>query len=70
MSTADAFHWFVYGFGNMDTLATAYISAADAPIMNSLMAYLVQLFYGWRLWVLSESRILVAVIVIVCTKLF
>lgn len=54
----------------MDTLATAYISAADAPIMNSLMAYLVQLFYGWRLWVLSESRILVAVIVIVCTKLF
>ncbi|KAF9458912.1 hypothetical protein BDZ94DRAFT_1269418 [Collybia nuda] len=65
LSTADAFHWFVYGFGNMNTLATAYISPIDAPIMNSLMAYMVQLFYGWRLWVLSKSRILVAVIVFI-----
>ncbi|KAF9460302.1 hypothetical protein BDZ94DRAFT_1311674 [Collybia nuda] len=65
LSTADAFHWFAYGFGNMNTLGTAYISAFDAPIMNSFMAFMVQLFYSWRLWILSKSRVLVMVIVIV-----
>ncbi|KAF9460300.1 hypothetical protein BDZ94DRAFT_1311672 [Collybia nuda] len=65
LTTADAFHWFAYGFGNMNILGTAYISPVDAPIMNSFMAYMVQLFYGWRLWILSQSRTLVAVILII-----
>jgi hypothetical protein len=66
LATADTFNWFAYGFGNMEIIATAYISPVDAPMMNSSMAFAVQLFFGWRIWMFSRSRVLIAVIAIVC----
>ena len=66
MASADAFHWLAYGFGNMLMLTSTYISSVDVPILYSIIAFAVQLFFGWRLWILSKSRILCGIIAIVC----
>jgi len=55
LATADAFHWFARGFGNMITLAQPFISAFDAPILDGIMAFAVQSFFCWRIWVLQRS---------------
>lgn len=49
--TSDAFQWFVYGFGNMNTLTKPFTSFVDNPIMDGLIAMVVQLFFCWRIWV-------------------
>lgn len=49
--TSDAFQWFVYGFGNMVTLFKPFTAFIDNPIMDGLIALVVQLFFCWRIWV-------------------
>ena len=55
LATHDAFQWFAYGFGNMITLAMPSTSSIDAPIMDGVLALIVQLFFCWRIYVLSKS---------------
>lgn len=51
MVTNDAFQWFAYGFGNLIMLSKPFTSSVDAPIMDGLVALIVQLFFSWRIWV-------------------
>ena len=51
MVTNDAFQWFAYGFGDMIALSKPFTSSVDAPIMDGLIALIVQLFFSWRIWV-------------------
>ena len=53
MVTNDAFQWFVYGFGNMIELSKPTTSSVDAPMMDGLVAFIVQVFFSWRIWVSS-----------------
>ncbi|KAF5380000.1 hypothetical protein D9615_006250 [Tricholomella constricta] len=55
LGTADAFHWFAKGFGNMVMLSDPYISAFDAPILDGIIAFIVQTFFCWRIYVLQKS---------------
>ncbi|KAF8266054.1 hypothetical protein EI94DRAFT_1734164 [Lactarius quietus] len=50
----DLYYWFVSGFGNMDHLSSPYLSAFDVPIIGSIVSLTVQLFFVYRIWVLSE----------------
>jgi len=57
--------WFASGFGNMISLSKPFFSAIDAPIMDGIIAFVVQLFFCWRIWLLSKSWISAAAIAIV-----
>ncbi|KAJ7162425.1 hypothetical protein C8R46DRAFT_1222541 [Mycena filopes] len=63
--TADAFHWFVYGFGNMNQLDDTFLNSWDVPLLDSVISLVVQIFYCWRIYVLRSSAIFPALIALV-----
>ncbi|KAJ7916668.1 hypothetical protein B0H13DRAFT_2658210 [Mycena leptocephala] len=65
MVTADAFHWFVYGFGNMDRLNDTFLNSWDVPLLDAAISLVVQGFYCWRIHVLRKSFILPILIAMV-----
>lgn len=56
MSGADSFYWFASGFGNMAHLANPYLSPFDTPMIGSLVSLIVQLFFCYRIYVLSKRK--------------
>ncbi|KAG6833997.1 hypothetical protein H0H93_012693, partial [Arthromyces matolae] len=54
-ATADSFHWFGKGYGNLHMLADPYIAPFDAPILDGMIAFTVQTFFCWRIRVLQKS---------------
>ncbi|KAJ7729929.1 hypothetical protein B0H16DRAFT_1775434 [Mycena metata] len=65
MVTADAFHWFVYGFGNMTQLDETFLNSWDVPVIDAVVSLVVQTFYCWRIYFLCKTRVLPALIVAV-----
>jgi len=65
MSVADGFHWFVYGYGNTKKLGEYYLANFDSPIMSSIIAFISQGVYCWRIRHLSRWKISPFVIVFV-----
>ncbi len=65
MTMKDAFHWFVFNFGNYDALLHSGLSGIDAPVMDGIIAIIVQFVYCWRVWVLSKWRVFPAFIALV-----
>ncbi|KAF5349351.1 hypothetical protein D9758_011801 [Tetrapyrgos nigripes] len=63
--TADAFHWFVFGFGNLDQLDDTFLNSWDVPMLDAVISLIVQCFYSWRIYVLTSSWILPGIIVLV-----
>ncbi|KAG5634102.1 hypothetical protein H0H81_003398 [Sphagnurus paluster] len=55
LATANAFHWFAKGFGDMRILSQPYISAFDAPMLDGVIAFVAQSFFCWRIGVLQKS---------------
>jgi len=65
MSVADGFHWFVYGYGNIDKLGEYYLANFDSPIISSIIAFISQGVYCWRIYYLGRSKISAFVIAFV-----
>lgn len=67
LSGADLYYWFVSGFGNMDHLTDPYLSAFDVPMIGSIVSLAVQIFFVYRIWVLSgrTSWVLCSIICLV-----
>ncbi|KAJ7472360.1 hypothetical protein B0H11DRAFT_2282904 [Mycena galericulata] len=63
-ATYDGFQWFVYGWGNIPDLYDEYSSFLNIPILSSIIGAIVQIFFGWRIWTISQSRVTFAVIVL------
>ncbi|KAJ7190448.1 hypothetical protein GGX14DRAFT_483128 [Mycena pura] len=63
-ATYDAFQWFVYGWGDIPTLYGVFTDFLNVPILSSIIGSIVQIFFGWRIWVISQSRITFAVVVL------
>ncbi|KAF8529965.1 hypothetical protein JB92DRAFT_2695155, partial [Gautieria morchelliformis] len=55
-ATYDAFQWFVYGWGSIDALYNTYTGYLNVPILSSIVGAIVQIFFGWRIWVFSKSN--------------
>ena len=53
LTGADLYYWFVSGFGNLEHLTSPYLSAWDVPIIGFTISATVQLFFVYRIWVLS-----------------
>ncbi|KAH9053820.1 hypothetical protein EDB87DRAFT_1689830 [Lactarius vividus] len=59
LTGVDLYYWFVSSFGNLDHL-TVHLSGFDVPIIGSVVSLTVQVFFVYRIWVLSgrSSRFL------------
>ncbi|TFK39302.1 hypothetical protein BDQ12DRAFT_587558, partial [Crucibulum laeve] len=60
--THDAFHALVIGFGNLDCLTRTNFTWLTAGVMAGLIACIVQIFYAYRIYVFSKSKIMAAFI--------
>jgi hypothetical protein len=69
MVTADAFHWFVYGFSNPIQLDEPFLNSWDVPVLDSVISLVVQVFYCWRIYVLRKGVVIPVLILIVCPSL-
>jgi hypothetical protein len=56
LSGADVFYWFASGYGDLNRLDTPFASAFDVPIIESMVSAMVQCFYAYRVWVLSNKQ--------------
>ena len=56
LSGADLYYWFAAGFGDMNHLDRSFLSAFDVPFIESLVSAIVQFFYAYRVWVLSNRK--------------
>ncbi|KAJ7820703.1 hypothetical protein B0H14DRAFT_3147033 [Mycena olivaceomarginata] len=65
MVTADAFHWFVYGFGNMAQLDQTFLNSWDVPVLDAIISLVVQAFYCWRIYFLRKTFIIPVLILLV-----
>jgi hypothetical protein len=65
MVTADAFHWFVYGFGNMNQLDNVFLNSWDVPFLDAVIALIAQIFYCWRIYFLRKSFVFPVLIALV-----
>ncbi|KAF5347514.1 hypothetical protein D9758_014511 [Tetrapyrgos nigripes] len=63
-ATYDAAQWFGYGWGNEDALNGLYSSYLNVPIFTSTIGAAVQIFFGWRIFTLSQSRALFGFVIL------
>ncbi|PBK82338.1 hypothetical protein ARMGADRAFT_1038666 [Armillaria gallica] len=63
----DVFATFGYGFGDMDALTAEHLYWFTIPIMSAVAAGVGQVFYAYRIFVLSKSQIIP--IFIICISL-
>ena len=56
MSGADLYYRFASGFGDMSRLANPYISAFEVPLIGAVVSVVVQYFFSYRVWVLSDKK--------------
>ncbi|KAK0454285.1 hypothetical protein EV421DRAFT_408663 [Armillaria borealis] len=54
--TYNAFATFGYGFGDIDALTAIYSGWLTVPIMSGIVACVGQVFYAYRIFILSRSR--------------
>lgn len=56
LATWDAYHWFCAGWGRIQVLNDPLASPYDSPLLDGLVGMFVQLFFCWRIRVLSKSN--------------
>ncbi|ESK86404.1 hypothetical protein Moror_4955 [Moniliophthora roreri MCA 2997] len=56
LSTRDAFLYFGYGWGNMNILNEVGLFWFSIPIVTGIVSCIVQLFFAWRIWIISCQR--------------
>ncbi|KAJ7118801.1 hypothetical protein C8R44DRAFT_789321 [Mycena epipterygia] len=70
MTTADAFHWFVYGFGDIENLDTTFLNPWDMVMLDTIIGFIVQLFYCWRIYVLRKTLAIPVIISLISITAF
>jgi len=56
LNGADLYYWFASGFGNLKHLASPYAGVFDVPMVGTLVSLIVQFFFMYRIWVLSNKK--------------
>ncbi|KAF8876178.1 hypothetical protein BD779DRAFT_1677927 [Infundibulicybe gibba] len=63
--THDAFTTFARDFGNVPSLNVAHLEGLSTPMLSGIVSCAVQLFFTYRIFILSKSRWLASVICLV-----
>ncbi|KAI9457790.1 hypothetical protein BJY52DRAFT_455361 [Lactarius psammicola] len=56
LSGADAYYWFVTGFGDVERLRNSHFGPIDIPIMNGVTSLIVQGYFCYRIWIIMNRR--------------
>lgn len=56
LNGADLFYWFAAGYGDLTHLTSPFASSYDVPTIEAIVSVIVQFFYAYRVWVLSNKR--------------
>ncbi|KAG7090569.1 hypothetical protein E1B28_009676 [Marasmius oreades] len=70
MITWDAFQYFAFGFGDASVLSQENLVWFDGCIMDGAVAFVVQTYYAHRIHLLSKSKVLMGVIVLMALVQF
>ncbi|KAF8139290.1 hypothetical protein K438DRAFT_1996149 [Mycena galopus ATCC 62051] len=70
MMTADAFHWFVYGFDSLIASDQPFLNSWDVPVLDSIIALIVQAFYCWRIYILRKGFVIPLAVLLVSLTQF
>jgi hypothetical protein len=65
LTTHNAWHFLARGWGDPSVLERPGWSWIAVPLLSGIVSGSVQLFFAWRIWVLSRNWLLVSVIVLV-----
>ncbi|PPR05264.1 hypothetical protein CVT26_012411 [Gymnopilus dilepis] len=69
MTAADLCFWFSTGFGDMNTLNRVNLTPFDTPLLCSIIAWVVQCFYAFRVYMLRASLVWVSVLIVLAYTL-
>ncbi|KAJ7057837.1 hypothetical protein C8F01DRAFT_325074 [Mycena amicta] len=65
LNAADAYFWFASGFGNLIQLGSAHISPFYTPILGSIIALVIQLFFCYRIWIIKSAALPLSAVIAV-----
>ncbi|KAH9060357.1 hypothetical protein EDB83DRAFT_910527 [Lactarius deliciosus] len=54
LTGADIYYWFVSGFGNVERLGNSHFFPVDVPIIGTIISFIVQGYFCYRIWVLNK----------------
>ncbi len=60
---ADVYHWYAAGYGNLEMLNDVNFSPFDTPMLGAIIAFIVQLFFSYRIWSLKKSYLPISVVI-------
>ena len=66
LTGADIYYWFISGFGNFERLYSSHYGPIDIPIMISVISLMIQMYFCYRIWILTRNVWLCTVIAVVC----
>ncbi|KAJ7755373.1 hypothetical protein DFH07DRAFT_492788 [Mycena maculata] len=61
LNAADAFFWYGSGFGNLIQFTKAHISPFYTPILGSVIALIIQLFFCYRIWIIKSQALYLSI---------
>ena len=65
LTGADVYYWFIEGFGDIERLFNAHYTPIDIALMGSVISFMVQTYFCYRIWALTRNVWLCAVIAVV-----
>ncbi|KAH9989100.1 hypothetical protein BJV74DRAFT_458845 [Russula compacta] len=65
LTGADAYYWFMAGFGNMERLRNSNFGGIDNPLMDAIISLVVQVFFCYRIWTLSDRTLWLPLLIVV-----
>ncbi|KAH8997932.1 hypothetical protein EDB92DRAFT_1308941 [Lactarius akahatsu] len=54
LTGADIYYWFVAGFGNVERLWNPHFTIVDVAIIGTVISFIVQAYFCYRIWVLNS----------------
>jgi hypothetical protein len=60
---ADVYYWFIEGFGDVQRLKNPHLSPMDVPISHSVMSFVVQQYFCFRIWTLDKRLLMLCIII-------
>ncbi|KAH9035499.1 hypothetical protein EDB85DRAFT_864416 [Lactarius pseudohatsudake] len=64
LTGADGYFWFVGGFGDFSRLKNSHFAPIDVPIMTTFIAFMVQMYFCYRIWTLTRNVWLCSIITV------
>ncbi|KAF8918372.1 hypothetical protein CPB85DRAFT_79678 [Mucidula mucida] len=65
LMTSDAFHWFVFGWGERERLNDIHTKWLNVPLMSGLISGAVQTFFSWQILRVSKSYYMPCLILLI-----